>query len=206
MQQEMPLEVTTYSSEEVVPVLPLLQEWVEREFLKYPYLWVAPKGVIHPSNVHVVQEARGLVVVVKRLDEVVAVASCVPFDSEPSLQSILPIAREKRFDPSRMLYVSYCLTAEEMRSDESLIELIDQRILEHAKKIGCNQLCVMQDLGRPDHPLKPKLSVPVEPWDFVGGFERMEVELEIAWPTLQVDGSAKEEAHTMIFFYKICDP
>src|SRR5579872_4589622 len=95
MQKEMPLEITTYSSQEVVAVLPLLQEWIEREFFKYPYLLVSPKGVTHPSNEHVAQEARGLVIVVKRLDEVVGVASCVPFDSEPSLQSILPIVREK---------------------------------------------------------------------------------------------------------------
>lgn len=202
--QEEPLEIATYSSEEITPILPLLQDWVEREFLKYPYLWVAPKGTIYTPNERLMEDERGLAAVVKRENEVVAVFCCIPFDSvalEPSLQPLLSTVKEKWFDPSRMLYIPYFLSLEDIRNDERAIYSIYQHLLEHAKQTGCHQICVMEALGQPNHLLRPDSFIALEPWGKLG-FEKMDIELEITWPTLQVDGSICEEAHTMVFLYK----
>src|SRR5579862_2921495 len=149
-------ELSTYSTGQIEPLLPLLEEWVQREFIQYPYLWLPPKGEFCMSNVLLAAEKEALVTIVRKGQEVVGVAAAVPFDSEAfratyeaavlgSNQSILDKMKEQGFDPSKVLYMSYFLTAPEYRNDENLVSLIYNNYIDFAHKIGRTQLCYFED-------------------------------------------------------------
>jgi len=212
--RETALELSSYSAEQIEPLLPLLEEWVQREFIQYPYLWLPPKGEFCMSNVMLAAEKEALVTIVRKGQQVVGVAAAVSFDSEAfrttyeaavlgSNQSILEKMKEQGFDPSKMLYMNYFLTAPEYRNDENLVGLIYNNYVDFAHKIGRTQLCYFEDAGRVDHPLKPAHPTPIEPWGHaIQGFKSMYMQADLSWPTVQLDGSARDEAHTVEFFFK----
>src|SRR5689334_25216243 len=69
------MELSSYSMDEITPLFPLLQEKVQAAFVKYPYLWVPPAGEIYRPNRLLVTETNGLVTVVNKGGEVIAVAA-----------------------------------------------------------------------------------------------------------------------------------
>jgi len=210
------LELSTYSTEQVAPLLPLLQDWGVREFVRYPYLWVPPQDEIFEAYALLAEEKNSLVTLVKHQGKVIAVAAGVPFDAERlhalfdgkdtevHLEpSVLQRVRQMGFDPSQIFYMSYFLTAPEYRNDKHLVELIYDKYVQFIRSIGKSQICYFDDLGRADHPLKPENPAPIEPWGVVlHGFRSMHVKKEFSWPTVQQDGSVKDEIHHLEFFVK----
>jgi hypothetical protein len=199
------LELNAYTKEQITPILPLLEEWVEREFLNYPYLWSPPAGQTCDSNATLINEEQGHVLVVKKNDEVIGVAVAVPFDSS-QLQGyfnaqVIDLAKEQGFDPSSILYMSYFLTAPEHREDEHLVSAMYNHFVDFAHSIGKKQICYFEDLGDPNSPLKPEYPVNVEPWGhMIKGVRSMNIQFNPVWSTLQPDRSVKEEAHPSEFF------
>jgi hypothetical protein len=212
-EKESMFELNTYATEQIEPLLPLLQEWGEREFIQYPYLWVPEKGKIFASYALLARENNARMIIVKNRDQIIAVAAGVPFDAA-ELQSIfdddaqsdtclLAKVKEQGFDPSRMFYMSTFCTAPEFHNDSRLVDLIYQSYVDFIRSIGRDQICYFEDKGRPDHPLKPEVPIPIEPWGCViQGFQNMQVKKTFSWPTLQADGSVQEEAHQLEFFVK----
>lgn len=202
--QDREFELRVYSEERVLPVLPLLQDWVEEAFLGYPYLWVAPKErEIYPPNAHLADEKNAIIVVVQCQGKIVGIASGNPLDSpvlEPVLQPMLKQIAKQGFDPSQMFYMPYFLTSSEYRNDAALVEMMYQYYVDFARSIGKSQICYFQDRGMPVHPLRPEPFVEIEPWHLIQGFRSMNVQMDLAWPTLQPDGSVRDQMHTMEFF------
>jgi hypothetical protein len=206
-------ELRTYDTEEIEPLLPLLQEWGESVFIQYPYLWVPVKGEIFGAFALLAKEKNARVAVVQNQGKVVGLAAGVPFDA-PMLQAIfdedgqaesplLQRVEEQGFDPSRIFYMSFFVTSPEYYNHLQIIDLIYNSYIDFIRAIGGNQLCYFDDIGRDDHPLKPERFLPIEPWgQAILGFKSMQVKKAFAWPTLQSDGSVKEETHQLEFFVK----
>ena len=75
--------------------------------------------------------------------------------------------------------------------------------VKHAKILGKNNICFWSTIGESHHPLKPSILTPVEPWGYViEDYKPMNIELNLPWSTLQVDGSVKEEVYPVQFFMK----
>jgi hypothetical protein len=201
-ENESMFELSTYSTQQIEPLLPLLQEWGEREFIHYPYLWVPAKEEIFEAYALLAREKNSLVAVVRNQGKIIGLAAGVPLDAG-ELQALFDEVQGQGFDPSQIFYMSLFLTAPEYRNDERLVELIFDKYVDFIRSIGRTQICYFDDPGRPDHPLKPENPLPIEPWGHViGGFRRMNVNKQFVWPTLQLDGSVKEEIHQLEFFVK----
>jgi hypothetical protein len=207
------LEISTYSADQIKPLLSLLEEWLQREFFQYPYLWLPPKGETNINNMLLLAEEHGLVTVVRKGQQVVGIAAGVPFDSDTVRttlnsttgkdQTLFEKTKKLGFDPSKLFYMNYFLTASEYRNNKELVDLIYNHYVDFARKIGKTQLCYLEYSGESEHPLKPEHLTPIEPWGHViHGFKRMHMQADITWPTVQLDGSARDESHTVEFFIK----
>lgn len=211
-EDESMFEITSYSANRIQPILPLLQEWGERGFIQYPYLWVPPKGEIFIAYAILAEEENSLVTIVKDHGHIVGVAAGLPFDAKKlqivfdedvtvSELSLSHKAKQQGFDPSRMFYMSYFLTAPEYHNDKRIVELIYKHYVAFIQEMGREQICYFDDVGKSNDHLKP--SHCIEPWRCViGDFRSMNVKKDFSWPTLQLDGSVKEEVHQLEFFVK----
>lgn len=199
-------EIATYSEAKIIPHLPLLDEWVQREYIQYPYLWVPDSGGWGTDLF--IKEKKSLVTVAKHKGEVVGVAAGLPFDSA-ALQvyfseSLTKQASQRGYDPAHILYMSIFLTAPAWRNDPALVQAIYNAYVAYAKALGKTKISYFEDIGtQKEHPLKPKIVIPIEPWGHVlHGFKSTGIRSNVPWMTLQVDGSAKEEMHCSEFFIK----
>lgn len=200
-------EINTYSTDQITPLLPLLEDWVEREFFQYPYLWAPPKGKICFGNSMLVNEKNAQVVIVRKEGQVIGVAAGGAFDSEGFKsylgQSAVEMTKARGYDPSRVLYMSYFLTASEYRNDERLVSAIYNKFADFARSLGRTHICFYEDFGDPDSPLKPEHPVPIEPWGYViKGCKSMDIRLDLSWETLQPDGSVIDQSHSAELFIK----
>lgn len=205
--QEKAFELSSYSMEEIIPLLPLLQQWVVREFRQYPYLWAPANGEICEGNTMLLNEPKAQVVVVKDQGRVVGVAAGIPLDSFAMIGYLggrpCALMEEKGFDISRIFYMSYFLTDPEYRNNQQLVDLIYNDFVDFAYSVGKTQICYFEDCGNPESPLKPQNPIPIEPWGvLIHGFKSTGIKVGIAWQTLQPDGSSQEQAHTSEFFIK----
>ncbi len=202
------IEVTTYQREEIVPLLPLLNQWILREFSQYPYCSPPKDLVVFPSDIIFVNSREALVALAKKEDQVIGMITLIAFDS-PSLHAmylnqwfphLLEEVRAHGFDPSKFLYVDYFLTEPSLHNDEQTVQALYQTLLHFAKKLGKTQLCYMADVG---HPTNSGGKYSVEPWgEVIYGFQSMEIRTIAILPTIDPTGGVKEREHTIEFFFK----
>jgi hypothetical protein len=198
-------EVSTFSTEQIIPHIPILQEWVKRDYLEYPYLWVPSDAECFMDMF--VNEKNALVTIVKKGEHVVGVAAGMPFNSEglePFFEHpINAMAKARGFDPSRILYMSFFLTAPEHRNEKMLVSAIYDAYLSFAKKLNLTHVCYWSEIEPENHPLKSQYPTTIEPWGIaINGFRNMNLQLDLYWPTLQVDGSIKNAKHVAEFYIK----
>src|ERR1700733_878734 len=131
------LQVSTYSTDQIIEHIPLLEQWCRRDYIRYPYLWV-------PSHEELcmdifVKEKDALVTLVRKQGNVLGVAAGIVFNSkllEDYFQApLVEKAKEQGFDPARILYMSFFLTAPEHRNDLTVVSSIYQIYIDFAKKL-----------------------------------------------------------------------
>jgi hypothetical protein len=197
--------IETYSMQEIAPFSPLLEEWMKRDYIHYPYLWVPAKGEC--SLDLFINEKSALVIIAKREEKIVGLAGGMSFECE-NLQNffqapLTQLAEKQGFKPDQLFYMSFFLTAPECRNEQSLVLAIYDTYVKYAKSLGKTKICYWYDSGTPKHLMKPSELIPIEPWGYVlGDFTTMDIKLDLPWSTLQADGSVKEEMHPAEFFFK----
>ena len=199
------LQTQNISSEGIVLYAPLLEEWMRRDYIHYPYLWVPAEGETY-LNVFI-NEKSTLLTLIKREGHIVGVAAGMPFDSENLAQffqaPLAKLAEERGIYPEKLYYISFFLTAPDCRNEKAIVEAIYDAQATYAKSLNKTQICFWCSLETAQHPLKPNTPTPVEPWGYtIKEYEPMHIELSLPWSTLQIDGSVKEEAHPVQFFMK----
>jgi hypothetical protein len=199
------LEIETYSKEGIATHASLLEEWMRRDYIHYPYLWMPTSTEI---NLDVfLNEKTTLLTLIKREGRVVGMAAGMAFESEYLSNyfeaPLVKLTEEQGIRPETLYYISFFLTAPEYRNDKAIVESIYNSQAEHAHSLFRTHICFWSALDNSQHPLKPNMLTPVEPWGYViGNYKPMHIELKLPWNTLQVDGSAKQEIHLIQFFTK----
>jgi hypothetical protein len=199
------LQIENVSKDGIASHAPLLEEWMRRDYIHYPYLWVPTEGETCLSLF--INEKSTLLTLIKREGHVVGVAAGMAFDSENLANffeaPLAKLAEEQGICPEELYYMSFFLTAPDCRNEKAIVEAIYDAQATHAKFLNKTHLCFWCSSETPLHPLKPNSITPVEPWGYVvKDYEPMHIELNLPWNTLQVDGSVKEEIHPVQFFMK----
>lgn len=192
--------------ENILPYLPLMNQWFIQAFQKPPYCYAGPstQELVDPQDLFYVNDPHGIVIIAKKNEEIVGVAAGLPFDSKYLLaylesrhKGTLSEIIAAGFDPVQMFYLSYILTSPKFKNKKNLSSSIFDAIKNWASLIGKNQICWQEDVS-----LTIDLNEKVEEWkEYVTGFNTMGVRLHYNWLTLQTDGLVQEAQHTMEFFY-----
>jgi hypothetical protein len=200
------MQVQTFSREEVLPLLPLLHEWLTKHLLGFPYYYAPPKEqLIHPFDTVYVNEKEALVVIAKQSNEVIGIASGISLGSfyldykvgNVFSSELIEQFKEKGFQPNEVLYVGYFLMAESHKVNaRAVLEIFDQ-LIAAAKKWGKKQICYIQVLCD-----ESRMKESPEPYGtIIPGFRHSDVVmLNLSWPTLQSDGSMQMQNHDMAFY------
>lgn len=203
------MEIVSYSQEEVVGRLPLMNSWCSHHLKGYPYLYISPpEQIINPSDIIYVNDPNALVVIATVGSETVGCAAGIPLDSEHLVKyyfspEIIHKFKNQGFKPDKIWYVGYFLMALEYRQDLKTIETIYEKHRATAKKIGLNQLCYVEVLRPDNDPRKPSSFQPPKPWgNLILGFTETNVKIKSSWFSIQQDGTVKLEENDLMFFIK----
>lgn len=198
-------EIETCSQEDIITHAPLLEEWMRRDYIHYPYLWVPAQGETCLDLF--INEKSTLLTLLKWEGRVVSIAAGMVFESE-NLASYFdaPLAKlveDRGIQPQTLYYISIFLTSPDCRNEKAIVESMYDAHAQYAKQLDRTHLCFWSTVEIPHHPLKPDVLTPIEPWGYVvKDYEPMHIELNMLWTTLQVDHSVKEEVHPIQFFMK----
>lgn len=203
------MEIVSYSRENVVGRLPLMNSWCSYHLKGYPYLYVTPpEQIINPSDVIYVNDPNALVVIATVGSETVGCAAGIPLSSQHLAQyyfspKIINQFQEKGFKIDKIWYVGYFLMALDYREDFKTIETIYKKHVAHAKTIGLNQLCYVEVLRPDNEERKPNSFQSPEPWgNLILGFRETNVKMKSSWLSIQQDGTIKLEENDLTFFIK----
>lgn len=200
------MQVQTFSREDVIPLLPLLHEWLAKHLLGFPYYYAPPKEqLIHPFDTVYVNEKQALVVIAKQGNEVIGIAAGISLGSfyldynlgNVFSSELIEQFKEKGFQPNEVLYVGYFLMAEGHKKNAGAILQIFDQLIAAAKKWGKKQICYIQVLCD-----ESQMKESPEPYGtIIPGFRPSGVEMRnLSWPTLQSDGSMQMQSHDMFFY------
>ncbi len=193
-------QITSYQSESVKHIRPLLDEWAIDAYREYPYFYVYQEETAY--NAMFEEDPQAMVLIAEQDGKKVAAVYANPLNS-PYLKNhcytpaeYLDEIEANGFDPKNIYYISCFLFQKEARQDKALANLLFSKISEAAKALGKTQICYMELQVDPNHPLRPTPFYPCEPWALVDTPSRpMNVTVEMTWPTLQPDSSIREEKH-----------
>lgn len=200
------MQVQTFSRDEVLPLLPLLHEWLSKHLLGFPYYYAPPKEqLIHPFDTVYVNEKEALIVIAKQSNEVIGIASGISLGSfyldynvgNVFSPELIEQFKEKGFQPNEVLYVGYFLMAESHKENaRAVLEIFDQ-LIAAAKKWGKKHICYIQVLCD-----ESRMKESPEPYGtIIPGFRNSGVVMHnLSWPTLQSDGSMQMQNHDMAFY------
>lgn len=198
-------EIETYSKEEIAAHTSLVEEWVRRDYIHYPYLWV-PKSTDTSLDVFLNEES-SLLTLIKQEGCVVGMAIGMAFDAEHLSNyfevPLIKLAKEQGIRPETLYYISFFLTAPDYRNEKNIVDAIYNAQAKYAKSLLKTHICFWSPLDNQHQSLRPISPIPIEPWgDVIQNYKPMHIELNLSWNTLQADGSTKEEIHPVQFFMK----
>lgn len=194
--------ITSYHNEAVKQLRPILDQWAIDAYREYPYFYVYQQETDYNTMFEVDPDA--CVLFAERSGQKVGMLSASPLSS-PYLQeqaytpsAYLDQIKSHGLDPRNIYYISCFLLQKDERQNRTTACQLFNKAVEVAKALGKTHICYMEASGDPTHPLKPADYLPCEPWALLNiPFKSMNVVVETSWPTLQADGSIRDELHTM---------
>lgn len=199
------IEIKNYRNNQINEMRPIVNEMGFTHYKKFPYFYVHDDVPNFRSCFE--NDPNALLVCAEKNSKVIAILEAIPLNSSflkdtpftpfPVLQDI----KNKGFNIDQTFYISGFIVNAEERLNKKMILNMFNNAVDLAKSLGKTQICFMELIGDENHPLKPDPYVPVEPWHELGvEFRKMDVSIDLAWPTLQPDNSVKEQVHTLTFF------
>jgi hypothetical protein len=203
------MEITNYSRESAISQLSLINRWCLEHYRNYPYLYAADEEpIINPSDLMYVNDPNALVVIARENSNAIALATGIPLSSVYLTSyyfsaELLDKFKEKNLNPEEIWYVGYFLTTLEHRNNRTVIKTIYDRLVDRAKQIGKKKICYIETVREKNHPQKPQNFQSLEPWgEIITGFSQTDITTSFTYPTVQKDGTVKEEENTFRFFIK----
>ncbi len=203
--KDMKFTITSYPPEAVTAIRPMLDTWAIEMYREYPYLYVYQGETDYNSMFE--QDPNAMVLFAEQDGQKIGVLQANPLDSPYLKEEVytpsdcLDEMRSKGYNPEDIYYISCFLLKKEFRQDRILALNLFAKACEVAKQHGKKAIAFMEIADEPAHPLKPDPYVPCEPWKLLGvPFTPMDVAVKATWPTLQPDGSVKDEEHTMLMY------
>jgi hypothetical protein len=197
--------ITTHQGQQSYPLVPLIDEWVIYHSRKFPFLYVN-QGEIIPHHLFF-DDPQAFVLLAECAGEKVGLLAAIPMLS-PFMDAAnynpfvdISLFTKRGFDPKKILYVAVFFVADDQRSNHQLITALYERAAEIAIDSNFKQMCHFTTIREINHPLKPDPYIPPEPWaELPRPLQPMGITVEFTWPTLQADGSVKNQTNLQELF------
>lgn len=199
-------EIKVYQGEKGMPLIPTIDEWVIYHAKKFPYLYVNQSEIV-PHDIFF-KDPQGFVLFAERKNEKIALLAAIPMDS-PQMDganhnpfSDMSSYKNLGFNPEQIMYGAVFFIADTERENRDLILAMYRQAAKLAAERGKKQFCYFTTDREVNHPLKPLNYVPPEPWEELPILVRnMGIHVNFTWPTLQADGSVKNQLNTQTLYY-----
>lgn len=193
-------EMQLFDGQEVNKFVSYLAEQRVTHFAPYPYLYVASLEDDLPYSRLFFQCKDSAIIIVYYNNQPIGCITGV------SCGDIYEYYKDSItfFDPhpnlSDYYYIGDVIILPEHRN-KGLCRQLFTMLEEHAKKMGYTKICLISE-SHEQHPLKPSSYLEYEVLWKKLGYDRMHAFMQSSWVTLQVDGSCKNQEHTLEFWHK----
>lgn len=197
------MKIECHCNQYVKNIRPILDDWAIRFYREYPYFYVYQKETKY--NLLPEQDPEAIVLFAEKNGKKIGTLRANCLDSHYlaydlyTPYSALDQLKETGVLLEKTLYVSSFLIVPEERHNKKVAKHLFKRVVELAQEMGKTHVCFMQVV--PDLTRMPENYISIEPWPELDMmFKSTGVTFEITWPTLQVDGTVKKQAHTLELF------
>src|ERR1700722_18960169 len=144
-------EIEAYSKEKIAEHASLLEEWMRRDYIHYPYLWIPAQGEAYLDVF--INEKSTLMTLLKREGRIVGIAAGMAFDSENLADyfsaPLTKLAEDQGIRSEALYYMSFFLTEPDCRNDKSIVEMIYNAHAQYAKLLDKTHICFWSTLEIP---------------------------------------------------------
>ena len=198
------LRLETRYGKDITPFIPEVAAIRIRGFRAFPYLYEGTLDYEQKYLTMYTTEPRAMLIRVLDGDRVAAVATATPLQCNCDIVADAPVLmRRAGFAPESFFYYAEIVVLPEYRG-RGIAPMIYAERLEAARRFGFTNLCLASVVRADDHPLRPRDYKPAERVWIKDGFEPTNVGFTYDWPTIQPDGSVRDEANPMQFWVRPC--
>jgi len=196
------IEYHLYHGDEIKEHIGTIARFRLEQFKEYPYLYI---GDYEQEQKHLgfyANYKESLLILASDNDKIVAVSTSLPLKYEEEIISCCADELAHRgMDASKGYYFGETIILPEYRGQGIGTILVNMQE-EHARTLGCTFVCFIAVKREADHPLRPKNYTEAAVVFERLGFEKTKSVVSFSWPTLQADGTVREEVNLLDFWIK----
>lgn len=196
------LRYTTHFGRAIEPFIPEVAAIRIRGFRAFPYLYEGSTAYEESYLRGYAQEPRAMLVRVRDGNETIAIATATPLACSCDIVADGPeLLRRAGYEPKEFFYYAEILVDPRYRG-RGIAQTIYAMREQTARELGFTKLCLAVVQRPADHPLKPADYVSPERIWVRDGFRQTEAVFAYGWPTIQADGSVREQDNQMRFWVR----
>jgi GNAT superfamily N-acetyltransferase len=196
------LTYSTAFGRAITPFIPEVAAFRIKGFRAFPYLYSGSLAYEEAYLKGYADDERAMLVRVQDGGTTVAVATALPLNSSCDIVADAPVLmRRAGYDPDRYFYYAEILVDEAQRG-RGIAQAIYAEREKAARLLGFDKLCLAVVERAADHPLRPAgYQSPERIW-IRDGFTKTDVRFSYGWPTIQPDGTVREQDNPMVFWVR----
>lgn len=196
----MTVHLETFKGADIQPYTRLLSEMRLKEFRQFPYLYIGNMEDDLAYTQTFSSTPQGRLIVAFQGNQVVGVRSGMPLETP-----LFFLDRWRSFLQKQGINTKKCFFSGEIVIDpafqkKGLRSQLMNQYFQEVEAMGFTSIMAITSLRPLDHPLRPQDYVDIDMPRY--GFENTNIVLSNTWPTLQADGTVKEQENHLIVWMK----
>ncbi len=197
-----PLQYSTHFGGEITPFVPEVAAIRIRGFRAFPYLYEGSPAYEEKYLQGYVREPRAMLIRVRDGQETIGIATATPLACSGDIVADAPeLLRRAGYDPAVFFYYAEILVEPRYRG-RGIARTIYAERERAARAFGFSSLCLAVVQRPADHPLAPPGYVSPERIWIRDGFDKAGVTVSYGWPTIQPDGTVRDEDNPLAFWVR----
>jgi len=197
--------VRELSGEAIHQALDAIAELRITVFREFPYLYDGSPEYERSYLEGLAKDPSALVVVAESEGKIIAAATSLPLAGSADITQntgALDLFRNQGLDPNGFYYFSEIVVLPAFRKF-GIAKSFYERRCKFAQEHGLEHLCFAAILPEPHHQAPATYFSPHPLWRKMGFEPKEALTILYTWPTLQTDGTTREETHSLRFWVKL---
>jgi GNAT superfamily N-acetyltransferase len=188
----MSIRIEVFKGEETQPYIPVLSEMSIEAFHNFPYLYA---GSREDTVAYTQGYSHGLLIVAFKHEAIVGIYPGMPMNApNVFLEQWSEKLAERGIDVSKCFYAG-ALIVKPLLQKQGIGSQLIRRLIQETKEMSFSTMMGITSVRPLNHPLCPPNYFDTDQLWEKYGFEKTSIVFSTTWPTLQEDGSIKEETN-----------